>query len=348
MPNVITSPPETDAYSLLAAVEQLAQPGAVPSAGTPEARVAEMALAEADTAVRARAGAALPTRGLVDRMGVRKLNSGRPDAGGNLVAQATAAVAAAVRPVLVLEAAGGQVLEAAGAEDFSLPVMTPDLLNAGWISEMGAASGPLFHNLKVSSVSFTAKGAAARIAYSRRVAKSAAQLLEPALLAEVKRAVSDTVEAGFFAGTGSNNQPLGIINTPGLQAETFAATDPTAAELLAMLEAVGDADAPLTACRWILHPSDVVLQLAAGRIVWVDGAHRLYGLPVLASGHVPEKTYLVGDWSVVLMPYFGPPQVIVDGFSNGKSITGNREIVVINYCDVGLTHPEHLAIGKAA
>lgn len=343
VPNVTISPPEADSYSLLDCIEQLAQPGAVPSAGTPEARVADLALADADTAVRARAGVALPTRKVA-----RKLNSNIPTAGGNLVATGTAAVVSAVRPQLTLEAAGAEVLEAPGAEDFSIPIATPDLLRTGWISEMGAASGPLFHNLTVSSVAFNAKGAAARIAYSRRAAKSAAQLLEPALLTEVRRAVADTIEAGFFFGSGSNNQPLGLVNVPGLQEETFAAAAPTAGELLNMVESVGDADAPLAAARWIMHPSDLRTQLETGRIEWIDGAHRLYGFPVLASTHCPEGTHFFGAWDVVKMAFFGPPQIIVDGFSNGKSITGDREIVVINYCDLGVTHPEHLAIGKAA
>jgi hypothetical protein len=38
--------------------------------------------------------------------------------------------------------------------------------------------------------------------------------------------------------------------------------------------------------------------------------------------------------------------LIVDTFRNGKSATGETEIVVINYCDVGPIEPSHIVLGS--
>ena len=81
--------------------------------------------------------------------------------------------------------------------------------------------------------------------------------IESAVLREVEQAVRAVLESGFLTGTGSTNQPLGLINTPGSGSQSFAGAVPTFAELVGMVETFADSDGELSNAHWILHPSDL-------------------------------------------------------------------------------------------
>ena len=178
--------------------------------------------------------------------------------------------------------------------------------------------------------------------------------VEGAVLAEIERAVRSTVEAGFIAGTGTENQPLGIVRAA-TGRKTYAGATPTWGELADQVAILGDANADLTNASWLLHPSDLAALLAnlisadGGETIvsWADGHHRIAGFPVSVSTNVPEGTHLFADFSTVTQIYFGAPQIIDDRFSNGKSISGASELIVMNFCDVVVRNPEHVVVGSS-
>jgi hypothetical protein len=45
--------------------------------------------------------------------------------------------------------------------------------------------------------------------------------------------------------------------------------------------------------------------------------------------------------------FFGLPQIIDDRFSGGKAISGQSEIVVMNFCDVVVREPALIVVGAA-
>ena len=78
-----------------------------------------------------------------------------------------------------------------------------------------------------------------------------------------------------------------------------------------------------------------------------DGAHRIAGLPVFSSRHLTEGKHLLLDPSAVATTFFGPAQVVLDEYSNGKSLSGAAEIVVFNFADVVVRRPAHVVVGAA-
>lgn len=332
-------------FSILKLIEVVRRDGNI-AAGRYEAGLVQLQRERGGVELQARIGAPLP-----DRQLLRDLGTKIPSAGGGLVTTEVLAVAEATRPQLVLESAGATVIDAPAAQDFSLPVWDPAPGYSNWITE--GVSAPVFSGLAIRSINFSAKGCAARLAFSRRLAASASTAIEPQLLAELGRAVGAALERGFIQGDGSLGQPLGLLQTPGLQQVPFAAASPTSAELAGMVAAVGDADADLGRCRWLLHPSDLALllrtQAASGGemvVTWAGGSHRIHGFPVAVSTNLPEDSIVFGDFSTIRIAYFGPPQIIVDTFSNGKSATGETEIVIINYADIGLIDPALIVVGS--
>ena len=281
----------------------------------------------------------------------RDLGVGAATAGGNIASgQQIQAVAQAVRPSLVLEQMGAERIEVNAVAELLFPRWSGG--SGGWLSE-GEAS--VSDAAAIASVSATPKCAAARLGLSRRLRNQSREDVEAAVLRELAECVAATLEAGFLSGTGSNEEPLGLINTPGIGSQSFAGAVPTLAELVGMVETYGDADGNLGAARWLLHPSDLADLLKAqidpdgGETIvqWQDGAHRICGLPVFSSRHLTEGKHLLLDPSAVATTFFGPAQAVLDEYSNNKSMSGAAEIVVFNFADLAVLRPAHVVVGTA-
>ncbi len=291
-------------------------------------------------------GLAVPHRKMARDLGV-----GTASGGGSIASsQQIQAVAQAVRPTLVLEAMGAERIEVNAVGALLFPRWSGG--TGGWLSE-GEAS--VSDAATIASVSAAPHCAASRLGMSRRLRNQAREDLEAAVLRELGQCVAATLEAGFLAGTGSNEQPLGLISIPGIGSQSFAAAVPTLAELVGMIETYGDADGDIGAARWLLHPSDLADLLKAqvdadgGETIvqWQDGAHRIAGLPVFSSRHLTEGKHLLLDPSAVATVFFGPAQVVTDEYSNGKSLSGAAEICVFNFGDLAVLRPTHVVVGAA-
>jgi len=282
---------------------------------------------------------------------LRDLNVASSAAGGALAsATELERVAAAVRPAVVLERMGAQRVEVSGVGEAAFPKFAGG--TGGWVAEGEAAPSD---NATIDSVTATPHCAAARLGLSRKVRNGAREDIEAAVLRELQQCVAAVLEAGFLVGTGSDDQPLGLINTPGIGTESFAGAVPTLAELVAMVEDYADADGDLAAARWLLHPSDLADLLKAqvdgdgGETIvqWQDGAHRICGLPVLTTRHLTEGKHLLLDPSALALIFFGGAQTVLDEYSSGKAISGAAEICVFNFADVAVLRPAHIVLGSA-
>jgi HK97 family phage major capsid protein len=281
---------------------------------------------------------------------VRDLGVATAAGGGNLASKTQIErVAAAIRPQLLLEQLGAIKVETTGVASVSFPRFTGG--SSGWISEGEAAPTDATNTATVTA---TPHAAASRLGMSRQVRNQSAEVIEEAVLREISQAVAATVEAGFFAGSGSTNEPLGLLRTPGIGSETFAAATPTLTELVAMIEDYAAADGDLAQARFILHPSDLAGLLTAqvdpdgGETIvqFIDGAHRICGLPVFSSGHVTAGKHLLLDPTAVACVYFGAPQVLLDEYSGGKALSGAAELVTFSYCDLAVLRPAQIVVGS--
>ena len=56
---------------------------------------------------------------------------------------------------------------------------------------------------------------------------------------------------------------------------------------------------------------------------------------------------LLADMSAITLLFYGPPQLIVDAFSNGKSTTGQTELIIQNYTDSLIRDRSLVVVGSA-
>jgi HK97 family phage major capsid protein len=282
---------------------------------------------------------------------LRDLNVATSTAGGALAsATELERVAAAVRPAVVLERMGAQRVEVNAVGEVAFPKFAAG--SGGWLAEGESAPTDA---ATIESAVAVPRCAAARLGLSRRVRNQSREDVESAVLRELQQCVAAVLEAGFLVGSGANDEPLGLINVPGIGTETFAGAVPTLAELVSMIEDFADADGDLADARWLLHPSDLADLLKAqvdadgGELIveYVDGAHRICGLPVVTTRHLTEGKHLLLDPSAVALIYIGGAQVLLDEYSNGKAINGSAELVVFSFADVAVLRPAHIVLGSA-
>jgi len=279
---------------------------------------------------------------------LRDLFTGASTSGGSLVESSVARVAESVRPQLVLERAGANRIETAGS-GISLPRWDDAVAN--WVAE-GSNAQSL--STTVATVDATPHCASARLAFSRKL-KLLGQDVEGQMLAEIGRSVSALIESGCLAGTGTNSQPLGLLNLTGKLTTSFASTTPTYAELAVMVGGLAAENNDLARLAFVIHPqmfSTLMLQpVAAGSSVfcveWLEGQWRCLGVPVFVTTNCPSSKVLLADFTAVNIIYFGAAQLIFDSYTNGRSINGATEITVLNYADVVVTNEASIAVGSS-
>ena len=334
-------------FNLLEFIESQQRAGLIGNAKT-ENQIAQL-IRERCPVSQARPGACLPDRQLLRDL---QLTTGGLS-GANLagaVHNPLALVAGAARPQLVLERAGVEAIQVDDSQECALPRWRGDA--GGWIREGETLSAA---GLELSSVIASAHHCGAAINFSRRLRSGTQGDLQAAVTAEMRRSVSRVLEQGLLAGSGSNGEPLGLINQAA-GAVSFAAALPTFSEVLQMVEALGDANGDLGAASWILHPSDAAA-LAEQQVVANTGQMiiqpigirqwAMAGLPMFLSTNVPEGKLILLDPIAAKIVNFGPPQLIADPFSGSNSVTGATSIVVSNYTDLAVAEPELVVVGSA-
>ena len=137
---------------------------------------------------------------------------------------------------------------------------------------------------------------------------------------------------------------------------SFSAAAPTHAELLSMVEVIGDTDGDLSRCSWLMNPSTAAVLMrterATGSSFCIEPMRTqrwlCNGLPVLMSTHIPEAKVILLDSNGASIFYFGQPQILVDPYSNANSISGVSTVVVSNYLDLGVTEPALVVVGSSS
>jgi HK97 family phage major capsid protein len=253
----------------------------------------------------------------------RDLTAGVAGAGGYLVAGTStqtpgASFATALRGTMVAAALGVETFGPLVA-DISAPVVkTPP--SATWLSTEGTAaptSDPIF-----GAAALTPKNVASFFQFSRALLVAAPPaVFDSIVLSELARGLAAGVDAALIAGSGAAGQPLGIVRTAGVFAQS--GTSLGFAGITTMIEAVEAAGlADPTRAGFVLGTSAAKLmrqrERAAGSgAIFADG--RVDGFRGLATRNAPADTIVFGDWARVALAEWGVLEVGADPFTGFKS-----------------------------
>ena len=211
--------------------------------------------------------------------------------------------------------------------------------SAGWIATEGnAASESEFTS---GSVTMTPKVVGAFTDATRLLLQQSSLDIENLIRDDLTKSIATAIDLGALAGSGSSGQPTGIKNTSGINTTTFAAANPTFAEIIAMESEVANDNGLVGNLGYICKPSDygtlktTSKDSGSGQFV-VEPDGNMNGYNVVRSNQVTAGDFYFGNFADLLVGFYGGLDITVDPYS--LSNTGSIRIVALQTMDVAVRH----------
>lgn len=212
--------------------------------------------------------------------------------------------------------------------------------SAGWISTEGGAaseSEPTF-----GQVTMTPKTLGAFTDITRLMMMQSSPDIEALVRDDLSRAIALAIDLGALQGSGSSGQPTGVKNTSGVNKPTsFAAANPTFAEVVALETAVAEDNALLGNLAYILPASmygalKTTAKAANTAQFVVEPGGTINGYRAIVSNQVTSGDLFFGNFADLLIGMYGGLDILVDPYTSSSS--GTVRIRALQTVDVAVRH----------
>jgi HK97 family phage major capsid protein len=230
--------------------------------------------------------------------------------------------------------------------DVKIPKKTAASSGA-WIATEGGASTesePTF-----GQVTMSPKTVGAFTDITRLMMMQSSLDIESLVRNDLSTGLALAIDNGALQGSGSSGQPTGIKNTSGINAPTsFAAANPTFAEVVAMETAVAEDNALMGNLAYILPASMLgALKTTAkdsGSGLFVADGNQLNGYNAIVSNQVTAGDLYFGNFADLLIGMYGGLDITVDPYT--ASTSGTVRIVALQTVDVAVRHAVSFALNN--
>jgi len=229
---------------------------------------------------------------------------------------------------------------------------------ASWVVEGSAASEstPTFSN-----ISMAPKTVSARVSYTRQMLRQGSPDIENLLRRDLVRQIAVAIDTAALNGSGSSNQPTGVLNVSGIGSVALATNGaaPTYAMLPALEKEISIDNALLGSLAFCTDPK-VISKLRTtgkqssgveGNFVMNDDG-RLAGYRVGVTNSMPSNltkgstsgscsAMIFGNWSDLLIGEWGAIDLMVDPYTNADS--GQVRVVAFSFVDIAVRHAQSFA-----
>ena len=204
---------------------------------------------------------------------------------------------------------------------------------AAFVSSEGTAVAE--SEMTIGSVTLSPKTLGCFTDVTRQLLTQSSLDVENLIRNDIAQSMALAIDAGALAGSGSSGNPTGIKNTSGINTVTFAGANPTWAETVNMESQVAVDNALLGNLSYIMRADDYgslkTTEKASGTAQFVvdrDGRVNNYG--VVVSNQPTAGDHYFGNFSDLLIGFFGGLDIIVDPYTNSSS--GTVRVVGIDRC----------------
>ena len=211
--------------------------------------------------------------------------------------------------------------------------------SAGWIATEGGDSAE--SEFTSGSVTMSPKVIGAHTDASRLMLQQSSLDIENLIRDDLTQSIALAIDLGALAGSGTSGQPTGIANTSGINTTTFAAANPTFAEIVGMESAVAADNALSGSLSYICKPADygtlktTSKDTGSGQFV-VEPDGRMNGYNVVRSNQVTSGDFYFGNFADLLIGMFGGLDITVDPYALSKA--GGVRIIALQTVDVAVRH----------
>lgn len=333
---------ETRSYSFLRALNYLANPG--------DKKAAEAAAFEREVSEAAAKAYGKPANGLMVPNEVlrRDLATSPASAGGNLVATDLLAGSfiELLRNRLALANVGATVLNGLQG-NVAIPKQT-GAATAYWVGE---GSAPTESAETLGQVTMSPKTVGAFVDYSRRLLLQSSVDVEQMVRNDLARVIALEIDRAGLYGSGSSNQPLGLINTSGINTVSLTGYG-TFAELVSMETEVAKDNADIGAMRYLMNASargalkttaKSASAVAAGFVYENDEVN---GYPVVLSNQLQLDDIVFGAFNQMILGMWSGLDLTLDPYAGATS--GTVRIIALQDVDFAVKQAGAFCYGTGA
>ena len=218
---------------------------------------------------------------------------------------------------------------------------------AAWISSEGGAASE--SEMTVGSVSMTPKTLGAFTDVTRQLLLQSSLSVENLIRDDLVQAMGLAIDKAALEGTGASGQPTGILNTTGINTTTFAAANPTFAELVAMETALAEDNANIGNLGYIMPASMYgalkTTEKASGTAQFVvEPQGTINGYRSIVSNQATAGNAYFGNFSDLLVGMFGGLDITVDPYTHSTS--GTVRVVALQSVDTAVRHAQSFCVSN--
>lgn len=274
--------------------------------------------------------------------------------GGNLIATLLdgSQYVDLLRAALVIRQLGARVLTGL-TSNVDIPRLTRSAA-VGWVAENQALS---FTDEAFDKIGLRPKHAGAIVEMSRNMLQQSTPDIEQLVRADLAAVLARALDSAAIYGTGQNNDPVGILHTPGVPVLPLGVnggplTYDAIADLMGLpmnANAIGENMGFLGNTRVRQHVAKMLnLQ---GQPLGFDVIFE--GMPQAWSNLVPStgtkgtgtglSSLVFGNWSDLILGFWSELDVLVNPYADGPYQKGNVWVRAMMTCDIAVRHPESFA-----
>ena len=218
---------------------------------------------------------------------------------------------------------------------------------AAFVSSEGTAVAE--SDMTIGSVTMSPKTLGCFTDVTRQLLTQSSLDVENLIRNDIAQSMALAIDSGALEGSGSSGNPTGIKNTTGINTVTFAGANPTWAETVNMESQVAVDNALIGNLSYIMRADDYgslkTTEKATGTAQFVvdrDGRINNYG--VVVSNQPTAGDHYFGNFSDLLIGFFGGLDIIVDPYTNSSS--GTVRVVGIQMIDVAVRNAVSFCLGN--
>ncbi len=218
---------------------------------------------------------------------------------------------------------------------------------AAWIATEGNAATE--SEMTTGSVTMSPRVIASFTDCTRLLLSQSSLSIENLIRNDLTAGIAQAIDSGALLGSGSSGQPTGIRNTSGINTATFAAANPTWAEIVGLESDIAGDNALFGNLKMICTPAEYGTMKVTSKdsgsgqfVVSPDG--KVNGYDVIRSQQVTSGDFYFGNFADLLIGMYGGLDLTVDPYA--LSTSGGIRIIALQNVDVAVRHPESFILAN--
>lgn len=214
-----------------------------------------------------------------------------------------------------------------------------------WITEGGSATDT---NLQFGQIAMSPRTIAGAVPMTRRLLQQSSPAVEQLVRSDLVTGAALAIDLAVFEGTAAAGQPLGVVNHPSIN--TVAVTTdgtPTWDEVVQFETEIATDNALAGSLSYITTPAVrgkmKVTPKATNQAIFIADGNSANGYPVRVSTQLATHTLLFGDWSQIIVGFWG----VLDIQPDVSTLASSGGLVLRAFQDVDTAIRHAIAFAKA-